>query len=84
MQTGYGQARTWSATTAKPANNLLSLDILIDRSGLEVFVGDGTAVAVTVFPRYEDLIAIEIRLYWPSWTVGMRPYLLLNIETEKP
>jgi sucrose-6-phosphate hydrolase SacC (GH32 family) len=59
-QAGYGQAGTWSATIAKPANNVLSLDILIDRSSLEVFVGDGTVMTATVFPRYQDSTDIKI------------------------
>jgi beta-fructofuranosidase len=59
-QAGYGQAGTWSATIAMPANNILSLDILIDRSSLEVFVGDGTVMTATVFPRYQESTKIQI------------------------
>jgi sucrose-6-phosphate hydrolase SacC (GH32 family) len=59
-QAGYGQAGTWSATITKPANNLLSLDILIDRSSLEAFVGDGTVMTATVFPRYQESTNINI------------------------
>ncbi|KAK3351842.1 glycosyl hydrolase [Neurospora tetraspora] len=57
---GYGQAGKWSATIAKPADNRLSLDILIDRSSLEIFVGDGTAMTATVFPRYQESNNIRI------------------------
>lgn len=57
---GYGQAGKWNATIAKPANNRLSLDILIDRSSLEVFAGDGTAMTARVFPRYQESNNIRI------------------------
>ncbi|EAA32020.1 glycoside hydrolase family 32 protein [Neurospora crassa] len=60
MNAGYGQAGTWEATIAKPADNRLSLDILIDRSSIEVFVGDGTAMTVRVFPRYQESKNIRI------------------------
>jgi beta-fructofuranosidase len=59
-QAGYGQAGTWSAIIDKPANNLLSLDILIDRSSLEAFVGDGTVMTATVFPRYQESTGIKV------------------------
>ncbi|OIW25264.1 Arabinanase/levansucrase/invertase [Coniochaeta ligniaria NRRL 30616] len=59
-QAGYGQAGTWSAIIAKPADNILSLDILIDRSSLEVFAGDGTVMTATVFPRYQESTDIQI------------------------
>lgn len=57
---GYGQAGIWSATIAKPVDGRLLLDILIDRSSLEVFAGDGTAMTVTVFPRYRESNNIKI------------------------
>ncbi|KAH8906877.1 Arabinanase/levansucrase/invertase [Coniochaeta sp. PMI_546] len=59
-QAGYGQAGTWNAIIAKPASNTLTLDILIDRSSLEVFVGDGTVMTATVFPRYQESKDIQI------------------------
>jgi beta-fructofuranosidase len=49
---GFGQAGTWSAVIAAPTDNVMTLDLLIDRSSVEVFVGDGTAITATVFPRY--------------------------------
>ncbi|KAH9214348.1 glycosyl hydrolase [Leptodontidium sp. 2 PMI_412] len=57
---GYGQAGTWSAVIATPKNNVLSLDILIDRSSVEIFAGDGTAMTATVFPRYQESTDIKI------------------------
>jgi sucrose-6-phosphate hydrolase SacC (GH32 family) len=59
-QAGYGQAGAWTATIAKPGDNRLTLDVLIDRSSLEAFVGDGTAMTATVFPRYEQSKDIKI------------------------
>ena len=56
---GYGQAGTWSAAIAAP-NNVLTLDILIDRSSVEIFAGDGTAMTATVFPRYQESTDIKI------------------------
>ncbi|KAB5575533.1 glycosyl hydrolase [Coniochaeta sp. 2T2.1] len=57
---GYGQAGTWSATITKPANNRLLLDILIDRSSLEVFASDGTVITATIFPRYQQSTNINV------------------------
>lgn len=36
------------------------MDILIDRSSLEIFTGEGTAMIAAVYPRYEESNAIEI------------------------
>ncbi|EPE34246.1 Arabinanase/levansucrase/invertase [Glarea lozoyensis ATCC 20868] len=57
---GYGQAGTWNAVVAKSPDNKLSLDIFIDRSSVEVFAGDGTAMTATVFPRYQESTAVNI------------------------
>jgi sucrose-6-phosphate hydrolase SacC (GH32 family) len=57
---GYGQAGKWSAVISKPKNGVLTLDIFIDRSSLEIFAGDGTAMTVTVFPRYQESTDIKI------------------------
>ncbi|KIM95324.1 glycoside hydrolase family 32 protein [Oidiodendron maius Zn] len=59
-QAGYGQAGTWDATIAKSSINVLALDILIDRSSLEIFAQDGTAMTATVFPRYQESKDIKI------------------------
>jgi sucrose-6-phosphate hydrolase SacC (GH32 family) len=59
-QAGYGEAGTWTATIAKPSNNILALDILIDRSSLEIFAQDGTVMTATVFPRYQESENIKI------------------------
>jgi len=57
---GYGQAGIWSAVLATPADNILTLDILIDRSSVEIFAGDGTVMTATVFPRYQESTDIKI------------------------
>jgi beta-fructofuranosidase len=57
---GYGQAGTWEATIATSANGTLTMDILIDRSVVEIFTGDRTVMTAAVYPRYEESNAIEI------------------------
>lgn len=59
-QAGYGQAGTWTATIAKPSDGILALDILIDRSSLEIFAQDGTAMTATIFPRYQKSKDIKV------------------------
>jgi beta-fructofuranosidase len=57
---GYGQAGTWSTVIAAPSDNVMTMDLLIDRSSVEVFVGDGTAMTATVFPRFQESKDIKI------------------------
>jgi sucrose-6-phosphate hydrolase SacC (GH32 family) len=57
---GYGQAGTWSAVIDIPSNKILTLDVLIDRSSVEVFAIDGTAMTATVFPHYQESTDIKI------------------------
>jgi sucrose-6-phosphate hydrolase SacC (GH32 family) len=57
---GYGQAGKWEATIARPADNKLALDIFLDRSVLEVFVGDGTVFSAAVWPRYKESTGIRV------------------------
>ena len=57
---GWGQAGTWETTIAVSSDKLLKFDIFIDRSSLEVFVGDGTVMTVTVYPRYQESKGIQI------------------------
>ena len=59
-QAGYGQAGLWTATVVESANQILALDILIDRSSVEVFAQDGTAMTATVFPRYQESKGVKI------------------------
>ncbi|KAH8770486.1 glycosyl hydrolase [Hyaloscypha sp. PMI_1271] len=60
---GYGQAGTWSAVIDVPWNEKLALDVLIDRSSVEIFTGDGTAMTATVFPHYQESKDINIVSY---------------------
>ncbi|KFZ25263.1 hypothetical protein V502_00255 [Pseudogymnoascus sp. VKM F-4520 (FW-2644)] len=57
---GWGQAGTWETTIAVPSNKSLTFDIFIDRSSVEVFVGDGTVMTATVYPRYQESKGIKI------------------------
>jgi sucrose-6-phosphate hydrolase SacC (GH32 family) len=65
----YGQAGTWNATIDTSPDGALTMDILIDRSSLEIFTVDGTAMTATVYPRYEESNAIEIVAAW--WQSGL-------------
>lgn len=55
---GYGTKGTWS-THVEPDGGTLALDILIDRSSIEVFTGDGAALTARVHPRYRESDAVE-------------------------
>ncbi|KAK4118349.1 glycoside hydrolase family 32 protein [Parathielavia appendiculata] len=57
---GYGQAGQWDAVLAEPKDNKLTLDIFLDRGILEVFVGDGTVMSATVWPRYRESTGISV------------------------
>lgn len=57
---GYGQAGTWTTTLPVPADKKISLDILIDRSSLEIFTGDGTVMTAAVYPRYVESKDVKI------------------------
>ena len=57
---GYGQAGRWEATIAKPEDDKLRLDVFLDRSVLEVFVGDGTVFSAVVWPRYKESTGIRV------------------------
>ncbi|CZS88216.1 related to beta-fructofuranosidase [Rhynchosporium graminicola] len=57
---GYGQAGVWSAVIAPTKDGVLSLDVLIDRSSVEIFAGDGTAMTATVFSRFQESTDIKI------------------------
>jgi sucrose-6-phosphate hydrolase SacC (GH32 family) len=57
---GWGQAGTWQTAIAVPSTKLLTFDIFIDRSSAEVFVGDGTVMTATIYPRYQESKDINI------------------------
>jgi sucrose-6-phosphate hydrolase SacC (GH32 family) len=50
---GYAAGGTWS-TTAAPDHDRLGLRVLVDRSSLEVFTGDGLALSARIYPRYQQ------------------------------
>lgn len=56
---GYGQAGVWNADVVS-RDGKLQLEMLLDRSSLEIFAGDGTAMSATVFPRYQESNEITI------------------------
>lgn len=57
---GYGQPGTWSAVLDILSNNILGLDILLDRSTLEIFGSDGTAITASIYPRYSESTGIVL------------------------
>ncbi|KFA70638.1 hypothetical protein S40285_09103 [Stachybotrys chlorohalonatus IBT 40285] len=64
IKAGYAQAGTWEAEIM--ADDKLSLDIFIDRSGLEIFVGDGTVMSALVWPKYQESKGIDFVAYGGS------------------
>jgi sucrose-6-phosphate hydrolase SacC (GH32 family) len=59
-QAGYGPQGTWSATLAIASDNVLSLDVLLDHTILEVFSSDGTAITASTYPRYAESAGIVL------------------------
>lgn len=57
---GYGQAGTWEAIIGSSGEDKLTLDIFIDHSILEIFVGDGTVFSAAVWPRYQESQGISL------------------------
>ncbi|WP_425826672.1 glycoside hydrolase family 32 protein [Streptomyces fractus] len=55
---GYGTAATHSAHV-EPVDGHLSLEVLIDRSSVEVFTGDGESLTARVYPRYVESDGVE-------------------------
>lgn len=59
-QAGYGYPHSWSVTPAIPSNNILDLDILIDRTLLEVFCADGSVITASIYPRYVESTGVNL------------------------
>ena len=57
---GYAQAGEWSAKVAPNSKGLLSLDVFLDRSVVEIFVGDGTILSAQVWPKYQESTEISL------------------------
>lgn len=51
---GYAAGGTWSVGAAPDGQGLLRLRVLVDRSSVEVFTGDGLALSARVYPRYRQ------------------------------
>ncbi|KAH7363199.1 sucrose-6-phosphate hydrolase [Plectosphaerella cucumerina] len=58
---GYADSGTWEAVVNGEGAEKLDLDIFLDRSVLEVFVGDGTLFSAVVFPRYKESTGISVK-----------------------
>lgn len=59
-QAGYGPAGPVSAVLGTPSDGVLGLDILLDRTILEIFCSDGTALTARIYPRYEQSSGISL------------------------
>jgi sucrose-6-phosphate hydrolase SacC (GH32 family) len=59
-QAGYGPKGTWDAILAISRNNILQLDILLDRTLVEIFGSDGTAITASIYPRYQESTGIVL------------------------
>jgi sucrose-6-phosphate hydrolase SacC (GH32 family) len=59
-QAGYGPTGPVSAVLGSPSSNILGLDILLDRTILEIFGSDGTALTARIYPRYEQSSGISV------------------------
>jgi sucrose-6-phosphate hydrolase SacC (GH32 family) len=57
---GYGTAGTWRATVPASADGVLTLRVLVDRSSVEVFTGDGTVLTGRIHPRYEESVGVDL------------------------
>ncbi|KAF5570674.1 sucrose-6-phosphate hydrolase [Fusarium phyllophilum] len=57
---GYGQPGKWKAFVAKADDKEFTLDVFLDRSGVEIFSGDGSVFSANIFPRYQESEEISI------------------------
>jgi sucrose-6-phosphate hydrolase SacC (GH32 family) len=57
---GYGSGGTWTATALPDSAGQLQLRILVDRSSVEVFTNDGTALTARVYPRYQESTGVGL------------------------
>ncbi|WBB58407.1 GH32 C-terminal domain-containing protein [Streptomyces sp. WMMC500] len=58
-RSGYGTRDVFTTRTRPDADGVLRLDVLIDRSSVEVFAGDGETLTARVYPRYAESDAVE-------------------------
>ncbi|KAH8705707.1 glycosyl hydrolase [Talaromyces proteolyticus] len=59
-EAGYGPGGLVNAVITIPGNNILGLDILLDRTILEIFASDGTAITQRIYPRYFESTGITM------------------------
>ena len=55
----FGRVVSWSMTVAT-SSDVLELDILLDRTSLEIFAADGSALTAAIYPRYQESNQIEV------------------------
>ncbi|TAQ88255.1 hypothetical protein B7494_g3436 [Chlorociboria aeruginascens] len=77
---GYGQPGVWSKVISMPSTNILSIDVLFDRSIIEVFTHDGSAFTANVYPRYQQ--SSEISLSIPSGRVNFHDLQLRQYDSS--
>ncbi|MEV6109917.1 GH32 C-terminal domain-containing protein [Streptomyces sp. NPDC051940] len=58
-RSGYGTRAAYSTRVTPDADGVLRLDVLLDRSSVEVFAGDGETLTARVYPRYVESDAVE-------------------------
>ncbi|NGN63226.1 glycoside hydrolase family 32 protein [Streptomyces sp. A7024] len=58
-RSGYGTRDTYTTHAEPDADGVLRLDILVDRSSVEVFTGDGATLTARVYPRYAESTGVE-------------------------
>jgi len=59
-RSGMGDGGTFRAVARPDANGVLRLRVLVDRSSVELFAADGTALTARVYPRYTESDAVRV------------------------
>jgi sucrose-6-phosphate hydrolase SacC (GH32 family) len=59
-RSGMGDGGTFRAAARPDADGVLRLRVLVDRSSVEVFAADGTALTARVYPRYAESDAVRV------------------------
>jgi sucrose-6-phosphate hydrolase SacC (GH32 family) len=59
-RSGYGSTGVYRAAVRPDAGGVLRLRVLVDRSSVEVFAADGTALTARVYPRYAESDAVRV------------------------
>jgi sucrose-6-phosphate hydrolase SacC (GH32 family) len=69
-RSGMGDGGVFRAAVRPDTDGLLRLRLLVDRSSVEVFAGDGTALTARAYPRYAE--SDEVRLVADAGTVAVQ------------